>query len=175
MDTEGSVKDPHASSADRPRPEGQYLSFRVGNDDYAVDIHKVREIRGWEKVRPLPDSRDFVKGVLDLRGTIVPIIDLRVRFGAVSPQYTATTVVIVVAVDNGEGRKQLVGVVVDSVADVLSIQMSQLKPTPDIVGAVSRRYLRGVVSLNSGMVVLLDSDALFGALEFDGLDDNGDG
>lgn len=145
--------------------KGQYLSFHLGAEDYAVDILRVQEIRGWEKVRSLPDSEEYVKGVLDLRGTIVPIIDLRVRFGESNPEYSATTVVIVMAVDLGESRHQLVGAVVDGVSDVLDVDRNDMKPPPNIGGMVSRRYLEGMVSLPRGMVILLDLDKLFNPKE----------
>lgn len=152
--------------------KGQYLSFRIGDDDYAVDILRVQEIRGWEKVRELPDSRDYVKGVLDMRGTIVPIVDLRIRFGDADPEYSATTVVIVVSVDRKDGQRQLVGTVVDSVSDVLDVDMSNMKPPPKIGrSGNSRQYLKGMVSLERGMVVLLDLDSLFESIDIDDLMD----
>ncbi|MDJ0738227.1 MAG: chemotaxis protein CheW [Gammaproteobacteria bacterium] len=151
--------------------DGQYLSFRIGSDDYAVDILRVQEIRGWEAVRALPDSRDYVKGVLDMRGTIVPIVDLRVRFGIADADYSKTTVVIVVAVERSEGRRQLVGAVVDSVSDVLDVDAANRKATPDIGLTVNRQYIDGMVTLERGMVVLLDLDALFGQLDLDAIVD----
>jgi len=149
--------------------KGQYLSFTLGSDDYAVDILRVQEIRGWEDVRPLPDSKPYVKGVLDLRGTIVPIIDLRVRFGEQDAEYSATTVVIVLSVDLGNDLFQLVGAVVDGVSDVLDIDHGDMKPPPEIGGAVSKRYLSGMVSLPRGMVIFLDLDHLFEPAELAGL------
>ena len=154
-------------TSDQP---GQYLSFRVGTDDYAVDILRVQEIRGWEKVRALPDSQDFVKGVLDMRGIIVPIIDLRVRFGNSDPAYSGTTVVVVVSVDREDGGRQLIGAVVDSVSDVLDVDASNLRPPPELGGAVNRQYLDGMVSLERGMVVLLNLNRLFGPVDLAGLD-----
>jgi purine-binding chemotaxis protein CheW len=154
---------------------GQYLSFRVGADDYAIDILRVQEIRGWEAVRALPDSRNYVKGVLDMRGTIVPIIDLRIRFGESSPEYASTTVVIVVSVANSDRGRQLIGAVVDSVSDVLDVDTGDLKPAPVLGGAVNRSYLDGMVSLEPGMVVLLNLDRLFGPDELDGLGDYAEG
>lgn len=152
--------------------KGQYLSFRIGDDDYAVDILRVQEIRGWEKVRELPDSRDYVKGVLDMRGTIVPIIDLRIRFGDSDPEYSTTTVVIVVAVDREDGQRQLVGTVVDSVSDVLDVDMDNMKAPPKIGrSGGNRQYLKGMVSLERGMVVLLDLDSLFDSIDLDDLID----
>ena len=155
-------------TSDQP---GQYLSFRVGTDDYAVDILRVQEIRGWEKVRALPDSQDFVKGVLDMRGIIVPIIDLRVRFGDPDPAYSSTTVVIVVSIDREDGDRQLIGAVVDSVSDVLDVNASNLRAPPELGGTVNRQFLDGMVSLERGMVVLLNLNRLFGPVEFAGLDD----
>ena len=152
---------------------GQYLSFRIGSDDYAVDILRVQEIRGWEQVRDLPDSPDFVKGVLDMRGTIVPIIDLRIRFGDPQPQYLATTVVIVVSVERRDGHRQLVGTVVDSVSDVLDIDLSDMKAPPGIGREAAQKYLQGMVSLERGMVVLLDLDILFGSIDLDQVGDQG--
>jgi len=161
--------------ASRPQGrKGQYLSFRLGSDDYAVDILRVQEIRGWEKVRALPDSQDYVKGVLDLRGTIVPIIDLRVRFGNASPEYSATTVVIVMSVQTADGSTQLVGAVVDAVSDVLDIDSAQLKPPPQIGGTVGRRYLNVLVSLPRGMLILLNLDKLFDPTELGTLQDLAD-
>ena len=150
----------------------QYLSFHLGNDDYAVDILRVQEIRGWENVRSLPEAQSHIKGVLDLRGTIVPIIDLRIRFGEDDPDYTPTTVVIVMSVYDAKGGTHLVGAVVDGVSDVLNVDSGELKPPPEFGGAVSRRYLNGMVSLERGMVILLDLDKLFDAGELDRLSDS---
>jgi purine-binding chemotaxis protein CheW len=144
---------------------GQYLSFHLAGDDYAVDILRVQEIRGWENVRALPETADHIKGVLDLRGTIVPIIDLRIRFGQSEPAYTPTTVVIVTSVSGPEGRSHLVGAVVDGVSDVLNIDAADIKPPPEYGSAVGRRYLKGMVSRERGMVILLDLDRLFDASE----------
>lgn len=152
----------------------QYLSFRIGNDDYAVDILRVQEIRGWENVRALPDSKNYVKGVLDLRGAIVPIIDLRIRFGCTTPEYAPTTVVIVMSIGSPDQPQQLVGAVVDAVSDVLDVDADELKPAPQIGGTVSRRYLQGMVTLPRGMVILLDLDRMFDRNELDGLYDAAD-
>jgi purine-binding chemotaxis protein CheW len=156
-------------SVDAARRGGQYLSFHLGLDDYAVDILRVQEIRGWENVRALPEAQGYVKGVLDLRGTIVPIIDLRIRFGSSEPDYAPTTVVIVLSVVDADGRSQLVGAVVDGVSDVLKVDAVDLKPPPEFGGAVSRRYLDGMVSLERGIVILLDIDRLFDVRELDQL------
>lgn len=158
-----------SSASSRTATEGQYLSFQIGGDDFAVDILRVQEIRGWENVRALPDAKSYVKGVLDLRGTIVPIIDLRVRFGALDADYSPTTVVIILSVRVDEETTQLVGAVVDAVSDVIDVGADQLMPPPRIGSSVSRRYLQGMVSLPRGMVILLDLDRIFDQDELDGM------
>ncbi len=138
---------------------GQYLSFNLGGEDYGLDILKVQEIRGWEAVRQLPDTPDYIKGVLDLRGTIVPIIDLRIRFHVGVAEYLTTTVIIVVATAK-DGRSQVMGVVVDGVSDVLDVDSSTLRPAPNLGTRISTRFIHGMVSQDSRMVVLLDMDKL---------------
>lgn len=143
---------------------GQFLTFYLGKEAYGVDILKVQEIRGWEAVRPLPDAPEFVKGVLDLRGIIVPIVDLRLRFGNTAPEYESTTVVIIVAVGTGPDA-HLVGVVVDAVSDVLDASEAEIKPPPRLAGSINQRYLLGMVSLERGMVVLVDIDNMLSEKE----------
>jgi len=150
---------------------GQYLSFNLGGEDYGVDILRVQEIRGWEELRLLPDTPDYVKGVLDLRGTIVPIIDLRIRMNMSNVEYHPTTVIIVLSVNKDNGEKQLVGAVVDAVSDVLNVSEKDIRKAPEIGTKVNDRYMRGMVSLDERMVVLLDVDQLFKANEL-GLLDN---
>jgi len=145
--------------------QGQFLSFTLDGDDYGVDILRVQEIRGWEALRPLPDLPDYVKGVLDLRGTIVPIIDLRIRMNIKNVEYHPTTVIVVLTVMDEEGGEHLVGAVVDAVSDVLDIDNSEVKKAPSIAAKVKDRYIRGMVSRDRGMVVLLDVDLLFKANE----------
>lgn len=144
---------------------GQYLSFTLGGEDYGVDILRVQEIRGWEELRPLPDTPDYVKGVLDLRGTIVPIIDLRIRMNMTNVEYHPTTVIIVLSVMSEGGHSQQVGAVVDAVSDVLDVKADEIKKAPSIASKINDRYLRGMVSRDERMVVLLDVDLLFKANE----------
>ncbi len=143
---------------------GQFLTFYLGEEAYGVDILKVQEIRGWESVRSLPDAPRYVKGVLDLRGIIVPIVDLRLRFGNPAPSYESTTVVIIVAVGQGDAA-HLVGVVVDGVSDVLDADRAEIKPPPRLAGAISQPYLQGMVSLDHGMVILVDVDSMLSEQE----------
>ncbi len=151
-------------------PQSQYLSFSLGGEDYGVDILRVIEIRGWEEVRPLPDTPDYIKGVLDLRGAIVPVIDLRLRFELKNVEYTPTTVLIIVTVESGE-KSFLRGIVADSVSDVLDAAAGSIKPAPKMECAVSNRYISGMITLGERMVVLLDVDKLFGSDELENLED----
>ncbi|HEC16549.1 MAG TPA: chemotaxis protein CheW [Sedimenticola sp.] len=138
---------------------GQYLSFTLGGEVYGADILKVREIKGWEEVRPLPDMPDYLKGVLDLRGVIVPIVDLRMRFHLAECEYTPTTVTIVFSVESG-GRQHVVGAVVDGVSDVLDVAPGDARISPEIGAGVSACYIKGMVTLDDRMVILLDVDKL---------------
>jgi purine-binding chemotaxis protein CheW len=147
----------------------QYLSFSLGGEDYGIDILRVQEIKGWEEVRPLPDTPDYVKGVVDLRGSIVPIIDLRLRFELKNVDYTPTTVFIVVMVQS-KGASFMRGIVVDGVSDVLDVVEEDLKSAPKMEHAVSNQYISGVITLGERMVVLLDLDRLFGSDELEDLD-----
>jgi purine-binding chemotaxis protein CheW len=140
---------------------GQYLSFTLGGDDYGVDILRVQEIRGWEELRPLPDTPQYVKGVLDLRGTIVPIIDLRIRLKMPTVEYHPTTVIIVLSVIDKSGSNHRVGAVVDAVSDVLNIEARDVKEAPSIACRINDRYINGMVTYQDRMVVLLDVDKLF--------------
>ena len=142
----------------------EFLTFTLGNENYGVDILKVREIRGWEKIRELHDTPDFVKGVLDLRGSIVPIIDLRIRFQAETVEYTVTTVIIVLAVGEQDG---MMGIVVDSVSDVLAVNPNDIKNTPSLGSKINTDYIHGMVSNDEQMVMLLESDKLLDTEEFE--------
>ncbi len=144
---------------------GQFLSFSLGGEEYGADILKVREIRGWEDVRAIPDTPEYIKGVLDLRGTIVPIIDLRSRFNLDQVEYNPTTVVIVFSVEV-ETHQATVGVVVDSVSDVLEVEMGEIKSAPDFGTKINTKYIIGMLSQEGRMIILLDVDKLLSPEEF---------
>lgn len=133
----------------------QQLTFALAGEEYGVDILAVREIRGWSRVTRIPQTPDYLLGVLNLRGAIVPIMDLRLRFGLEREEYGATTVTIVVAVGD-----RLFGIVVDAVSDVIDIDDGEVKPVPDLGAVVDTRYLQGLVSHDERMVMLLDVDKL---------------
>ncbi len=135
----------------------EYLTFSLGDEQYGVDILKVKEIRGWEVLREMHDVPDYIKGVLDFRGVIVPIIDLRIRFGVENVEYLATTVIIVLATDDDSG---MMGIVVDAVSDVLSVKQSEMKKAPSLGSKINTDYVLGMVSGEAGMIMLVDSEKL---------------
>ncbi|MDG6773192.1 chemotaxis protein CheW [Thiomicrorhabdus sp. ZW0627] len=123
----------------------EFLTFRLGKEEYAVEILRVQEIRGWEEPTPLPNVPPFVKGVVDLRGSVVPIIDLREKFN-LDASYNATTVVVVVHVFTSLGER-VVGLVVDAVSDVQQIDMDSLQPAPDVATSVENQFILGLSTL----------------------------
>lgn len=137
----------------------QVLTFTLGAETYGVDILRVQEIRGWSPVTRIPQSPAHVLGVLNLRGSIVPIIDMRMRFNLERAEYTAVTVIIVLSVETGNGRRDI-GVVVDGVSDVIDVDNAGIKPPPDLGGQVSTEFIRGLAAVSENMVMLLDIDRL---------------
>jgi len=137
----------------------QYLTFIMANEEYGVDILCVQEIRGWESATPIPNAPPHIKGVINLRGTIVPIVDLRQCFGLSAIEYTAVTVVIVLKVETEKGSR-IMGIVVDAVSDTLSLAENQMKDAPDLGEAVNTDYIRGIVNVEEKMVILLEIDRL---------------
>jgi purine-binding chemotaxis protein CheW len=142
----------------------QMLTFEIGSETYGVEILRVREIRGWTSVTRIPHAPPHVLGVLNLRGSIVPVHDLRRRFELERAEYTKVTVIIVVSVQAAVGRRE-VGVVVDAVSDVVDINEAQMKPAPELGSSFASDYIRGLVPLAQRMIVLLDIDKLIGVQE----------
>lgn len=139
----------------------QMLTFALDGESYGVDIQRVQEIRGWSPVRHIPEAPHHVLGVLDLRGTIVPIVDLRAMIGLSGMEATTTTVIIVLSVETASGSR-LYGIVVDRVSDVADVNDKSLRPVPAMGSAGSSDYLRGLVQMGDSMVLLLDIDKLLG-------------
>ncbi len=137
----------------------QFLTFTLGAEHYAVDILRVQEIRGWHQVTRVPNAPTHMLGVLNLRGTIVPIIDMRMRFRLDKIEYTSVTVIIVLAVQTATGR-QVFGIVVDSVSDVLDVKASDVKAKPDFGAAVNTDFIHGLATVGEQMIMLLDIDKL---------------
>lgn len=137
----------------------QYLTFFLAGEEYGVGILDVQEVKAWEGVTQIPNAPAHVKGVLDLRGTIVPIVDLRTRFGLPSQEYGITTVIVVLKLEQA-GDSQVIGVVVDAVSDVMDVTDSQIKDAPDFNGDAQSLFIRGLASLNNKLVILLDTNRL---------------
>lgn len=137
----------------------EFLTFTLGQEEYGVDILKVQEIRGYDAVTRLPDAPDYIKGVINLRGTIVPIIDMRVKFH-LDAKVDATTVMIVLNVAD-----RVVGMVVDSVSDVVQLSGEQIRAMPVPTSGIDRRYLTGIGALDERMLILLDIEGLMTSSE----------
>ena len=146
----------------------QFLSFTLGQEEYGVDILRVQEIRSWEPVSRIPNVPAYDQGVVNLRGAIVPIIDLRERFNLGHSHYTPLTVVVVLQAQIGE-KIRVMGVVVDTVSDVIDVDKKKIQSSPNFGTKVSTEFINGLVSVNQRMVMLLDIDKL---LKLDGVDDD---
>jgi purine-binding chemotaxis protein CheW len=139
----------------------QVLTFTLGNETYGVDILRVQEIRGWSPVTRIPQSPPHVLGVLNLRGSIVPIVDLRMRFHLDLAEYTPLTVIIVLSVESSLGRRDF-GVVVDGVSDVIDVPSMDVKSVPELGAHVSTEFIAGLAAVSGRMLMLLDIDRLIG-------------
>lgn len=133
----------------------EYLTFRLGAEEYALDILKVQEIRNYETATAIANAPKHVRGVINLRGVIVPIVDLRVLLSLPRAEYTTFTVVIVLNLG-----KRTVGVVVDAVSDVTELGAEQIRPAPDFAGAVDTRYVTGLGTIDNRMLILADIERL---------------
>ena len=138
----------------------QYLTFILAGEEYGVDILRVQEIKGWDTATEIPNTPEYIKGVINLRGTIVPIVDLRTRFEMESIEYNNTTVVIVLKVINAEGSERTMGFVVDAVSEVYNISNEQLQSPPDFGNVISTEFIKGLATVDEKMVILLDIDHL---------------
>jgi purine-binding chemotaxis protein CheW len=144
-----------ATEAPGAAARSEYLTFRLGAEEYAIDILKVQEIRNYETATAIANAPAHVKGVVNLRGVIVPIVDLRVLLGLAQAEYTPFTVVIVLNLN-----RRTVGVVVDAVSDVIELAADQVRPTPDFSGAVDTRYVLGLGTVEGRMLILADIERL---------------
>ena len=138
----------------------EFLVFTLGDEEYGIDILKVQEIRGYDQVTRIANTPEFIKGVTNLRGVIVPIIDLRVKFSQPDVDYNENTVVIVLNLEH-----RVVGIVVDGVSDVLSLTQDQIRPAPDFAVTMSTEYLTGLGALGERMLILVDIEKLLSSEE----------
>lgn len=134
----------------------QFISFTIGDEEYGVDIMAIREIKGWTATTELPNTPDYMRGVINLRGAIIPILDLRTRFGGGLTQAQARHVIIVVAV-----LQRVVGILVDGVADIITVTVGDIQPIPELDHADTSDFLTGLVTVDGRMVALLDLHTLF--------------
>lgn len=149
----------HAPAGTASITAAEFLAFHLGSEEYGIDIQKVQEIRGYEAVTRIANAPEFIKGVVNLRGTIVPIADMRIKFNLGQPSYDHLTVVIIL---NIQGRT--IGMVVDAVSDVITLGPEQVKPAPDM-GAMNTDYLVGLGTVDERMLVLIDIDRLMSSEE----------
>jgi purine-binding chemotaxis protein CheW len=161
----------HASSGQKTPPQaqaGEFLTFKLGAEEYGIDILRVQEIRSYEVPTRIANAPGFIKGVVNLRGVIVPIIDLRIKLNCASAEYNHFTVVIVLSV-----RGRVIGAVVDSVSDVIELTREHIKPAPDLAGSVSANFITGIGSLKAGsggkdserMLILMDIEGLMSSAD----------
>jgi purine-binding chemotaxis protein CheW len=141
----------NGGSANAQASSSQFISFAIGDDQYGVDIMAVREIKGWTAITHLPRQPDYVRGVLNLRGVIVPIIDLRCRFGQGMTEATPLHIVIIVQIGS-----KLVGLLADRVLDIVSLDATQIQPVPRVVHSARLDFLSGIVTVDDAMIALID-------------------
>jgi purine-binding chemotaxis protein CheW len=139
---------------------GEYLTFTLGQEEYGIDILKVQEIRGYEAPTRIANAPPFIKGVINLRGVIVPIIDLRIKFNLAKPSYDQFTVVIILNI----GRR-VVGAVVDGVSDVIQLGSESLRPAPEFGSILDTRYILGLGTLEQRMIIVVDIESLMSSQE----------
>lgn len=137
----------------------QYLTFQLAGEEYGVDILRVQEIKGWEQATRIPHAPHYVLGVINLRGAVVPIIELRRRFALESVEFGPTAVVIVVRIASSRGERT-VGMVVDAVCEVYNVPVGEVKPPPEVGAGIDTDFVRGLATMDDKMIILLDIDRL---------------
>lgn len=138
----------------------EYLTFRLDQEEYGIDILKVQEIRGYEPPTRIAHAPEFIKGVVNLRGTIIPIVDMRLKFNCSKAEYNSFTVVIILNL-----RNRVVGIVVDSVSDVMELSAESIRPAPDIESVIDNDCIMGLGSVGERMLILLDIEKLMSGLD----------
>ena len=149
-----------SSAAAAASAAAEYLTFRLGQEEYGIDILRVQEIRSYEQPTRMAHAPEFIKGVIDLRGVIVPIVDLRLKLGCATADYTDFTVVIILNVGG-----TVLGAVVDAVADVVALPQDSIKPAPQFQGQVDSSFVRGIASVGERMLIVVDIESLLSGAE----------
>ena len=148
------------TEGDNAAGKEQFLSFQLGAEEYGIDILRVQEIRAYEKATRMPNTPAYIKGVINLRGVIVPVIDLRMKFGLDSAEYNEMTVVVVLNLAH-----RTVGIVVDSVSDVLALAASDIRPAPEFTARVDNAFVRGLATIDQRMLIIADIERLMTGAE----------
>ena len=143
----------------------ELLTFTLGSEEYGIDILKVQEIRGYEAVTTIANSPEFIKGVINLRGIIVPIVDMRIKFKLGSVTYDETTVVIILNIAN-----RVVGMVVDGVSDVTTLKSEEIRPAPEFGAGLDVQYLQGLGTVDERMIILVDIEKLMSSSDMELMD-----
>ncbi|HML18497.1 MAG TPA: chemotaxis protein CheW [Bryobacteraceae bacterium] len=147
---------------------GKYLTFGLGKEEFAIQVLRVREIMGVQEITAVPQTPDYVKGVINLRGKVIPVVDLRLKFGMPELEYTQRTCIVVVQIEQ-EGSKMLTGVVVDEVSEVVTLQGADIEDTPDFGRGVATPYLLGMAKVKGRVKILLDINMVMTTQEIHGL------
>jgi purine-binding chemotaxis protein CheW len=147
---------------------GKYLTFGLGKEEFAIQVLRVREIMGVQEITAVPQTPAYVKGVINLRGKVIPVVDLRLKFGLPEQEYTQRTCIVVVQIEQGPTRL-LTGVVVDEVSEVLTMQGADIEDTPDFGRGVATPYLLGMAKIKGKVKILLDINMVMTAQEMHGL------
>ncbi|MBY0237755.1 MAG: chemotaxis protein CheW [Burkholderiaceae bacterium] len=158
---------PTIANADGDMAGREFLAFKLGKEEYGIDILKVQEIRGYEAVTRIASAPEFIKGVINLRGIVIPVVDMRIKFQLGEAVYDQFTVVIIL---NINGR--VVGMVVDAVSDVTTLMQEQIKPSPEMGTAFSNEYIIGLGTIDERMLILVDIDRLMSSPEMGLTDPN---
>jgi len=140
----------------------EYLTFKLGNEGYGIEILKVQEIRGYDQVTQIANTPDYIKGVINLRGMIVPILDLRIKFKLKNIEYDEFTVVIILQL-----HSRVVGIVVDGVSDVIELKAEQIRDVPSVVTCIDNKYVVGLATLDQRMLILINIEQLVSTEEMD--------
>lgn len=148
---------------------GKYLSFSLAEEEYGIGILEIKEIIGMMNITVIPKTPEYVKGVINLRGKVIPVIDLRLKFGMESIEYADRTCIIVVEID-GQTGTMLIGIVVDSVSEVLNVRAENIEPPPSFGASLDTNYILGMAKMDSGVKILLNINKVLGADEIAGLE-----
>lgn len=140
----------------------ELIAFRIGTQEFCIDIMSIREIRGWTPATPLPKAPGFVRGVINLRGTVLPIVDLAVRLGFMPSEPTARHAIMVSQIG-----QQIVGLLVEGVSDIFTVSDSDIQPTPDVASDMAKKFVRGVIAIDGRMISLISLNAVLPALEME--------